>query len=98
MITVRSFRTVALIEATSFLALLVASVIKNTGGTELGVKVLGPIHGLLFLTYIAMTLILRPTEGWSTKTTLLIAVGAVVPFGGYVVDRWLSKTAAQRPA
>ena len=82
-------RYVALAEATSFIALLIASVIKRTGGGELGVQILGPIHGLLFIAYVAIALNLRPRAGWSGKATFWILVGAVIPFGGYVVDWWL---------
>jgi integral membrane protein len=85
----RNFRYVALIEATTFLALLVASVIKNTGGSETGVQILGPIHGLLFVAYVVLALNLRGPAGWTGKQTFWILVGAVLPFGGYVVDWWL---------
>lgn len=82
-------RYVALAEATSFLALLVASFVKRTGGGELGVEILGPVHGALFVAYVVLALTLRPKQGWSGKATFWILVGAVVPFGGYVVDWWL---------
>jgi integral membrane protein len=82
-------RYVALSEATTFLALLVASVVKRTGGGELGVEILGPVHGALFVAYVVLALNLRPKLGWSGKATFWILVGAVVPFGGYVVDWWL---------
>lgn len=85
----RSFRYVALAEATTFLALLVASVVKRTSGEEIGVQVLGPIHGLLFIAYVVFALNLRQDVGWTNKQTFWILVGAVLPFGGYVVDRWL---------
>jgi integral membrane protein len=88
-VTLRNFRYVALAEATSFLALLVASAIKNTGGSETGVQILGPIHGLLFVAYVVMALNLRSELGWTNKQTFWILVGAVLPFGGYVVDWWL---------
>lgn len=87
----RSFRYVALAEATSFLALLVASYIKRTDGGEMGVTILGPIHGALFVAYVFMALQLRQRAGWSPKTTALILLGAVLPFGGYVVDAWLAR-------
>jgi len=87
----RAFRIVALAEATSFLALLVASYVKHQGDGELGVSILGPIHGGLFLLYVALALVLRADAGWSTRTTLLILLGAVLPFGGYVVDAWLRR-------
>lgn len=87
--TLRNFRYVALAEATTFLALLVATVVKRTGGDEVGVQILGPIHGLLFIAYVIMALRLREEAGWTNKQTFWILVGAVLPFGGYVVDRWL---------
>ena len=82
-------RYIALAEATSFIALLIASVVKRTGDNELGVQILGPIHGLLFIAYVVIALNLRPRVGWSGRTTFWVLVGAVVPFGGYVVDWWL---------
>jgi integral membrane protein len=88
-VNLRNFRYVALAEATTFLALLVASIVKNTGGSETGVQILGPIHGLLFIAYVALALNLRSPLGWTKKQTLWILVGAVLPFGGYVVDWWL---------
>ena len=85
----RTMRYVALAEATSFLVLLVFAVIKRTGGGELGVQIMGPIHGALFIAYVIIALTLRPALGWSAKTTFWVLVGAVIPFGGYVVDWWL---------
>jgi integral membrane protein len=86
---VKALRYTALVEATSFLALLVASYVKRTGGGELGVQILGPIHGALFIAYVVIALNLRAELGWSLQTTFWILVGAVVPFGGYAVDWWL---------
>lgn len=97
MITLKSFRIVALSEATSFLLLLVASVLKRTTDTDL-VPILGPIHGALFVAYVAMAIFLRPDQGWDTKTFWLILLGAVVPFGGYVVDRWLTSSSRSATA
>jgi integral membrane protein len=82
-------RVVALLEATSFLALLVATYIKYSDDSPGGVEVLGPIHGVLFLAYVFLALSVRPRAGWSNRTTLLVLLGAVLPFGGYVVDRRL---------
>jgi integral membrane protein len=96
-ISLKTFRIVALTEATSFLLLLVASVLKRTADADVLVTILGPIHGALFLAYVLLALYLRPDEGWSTTTTLLILLGAVLPFGGYVVDRWLLMSSSRSP-
>ena len=92
--TLRNFKLVALIEATTFLLLLVASYVKRAIDQPLGVEILGPIHGLLFVAYVVMALALREHAGWTGKQTLLILIGAVVPFGGYVVDRWIDNNNA----
>jgi integral membrane protein len=55
------------------------------------VRILGPIHGLLFIGYVLLAVNLAQRSAWSTRTTLLVLVGAVLPFGGYVVDRWLAR-------
>jgi integral membrane protein len=89
MLDLRNFRHVALIEATTFLLLLVASYLKHFHDEPLGVSILGPIHGFFFVVYFVMVLYLREEQGWNLKTTLLILLGAVLPFGGYVVDRRL---------
>ena len=92
--TLRNFKLVALIEATTFLLLLVASYVKRANDQPLGVEILGPIHGLLFIAYVVMALAVRESAGWSGKQTLLILLGAVLPFGGYVVDRWIDNNHA----
>jgi integral membrane protein len=87
----RSFRITALAEATSFLALLAATYVKYGHDQPIGVEILGPIHGLLFIGYVVLALSLARRAGWSLRTTALVLVGAVLPFGGYVVDRWLAR-------
>jgi integral membrane protein len=90
-VTIRNFRYLAVAEAISFLLLIVASVIKNTGGTEIGVQILGPLHGLLFIGYIALAFALMRPAGWTPFQTFWIMVGAILPFGGFVVDWWLAR-------
>jgi integral membrane protein len=89
----RNFRNIALVEATSFLVLVIATIVKHSGGTEAGVKILGPIHGALFVLYLALALIVRTSQGWSFWKTVGILAGAVLPFGGYVVDRMVLEPA-----
>jgi integral membrane protein len=94
--SITNLRRVALIEATSFLALLVATYFKlgqDSSGGKTAVSILGPIHGILFLTYVFLTITLKAPERWTMRTTVLILVGAVVPFGGYYVDWWLRQQA-----
>jgi integral membrane protein len=94
----RTLRYVAIAEATSFLALLVATGLKYSDKGETGVQVLGPIHGMLFLAFVGLVLVVRTERRWENRTTALLLVAAVLPFGGYVADRWLSRSPAQQAA
>jgi integral membrane protein len=81
-----TFRTVALIEAVSYLALLVATFVKRViEGPDL-VPVLGPIHGILFLAYVLLTLLVRDEQGWTLGQTLLVLIASAIPFGAFVVN------------
>lgn len=92
MISIQNFRYVAIIEATSWLLLLTATIVKYAAdGPDLA-PILGPIHGLLFLAYVFMALNLREEAGWDANTTLGVLVAAVIPFGGFAVDRKLLRT------
>ncbi len=85
----KALRTVAIVEAVSFLVLLVAAVVKRTGGTEAGVKVMGPVHGVLFLLFVLLTIFVAADEKWRLKRTLLTLLCSVIPFGGFIADRKL---------
>ncbi len=80
------FRLVALAEAVSYLALLVATFVKRgLDGPDL-VAVLGPIHGILFLVYLVLTLLVREEQRWTAAQTIVVLVAAAVPFGAFVVN------------
>ena len=87
---VTRLRLTSVAEASTFLMLLVASVVKHTGGSDLGVQILGPIHGLLFIAYVLFTLEVRSLLAWNVRTTLTLLAAAVIPFAPYATERWLA--------
>lgn len=84
----RAFRAIAVIEAVSYLVLIGTSIARRLDGPDL-VPVVGLVHGIIFLVYAAIALASRPRLRWSTQRTLWVLVAAVVPFGGFVVERRL---------
>ena len=84
------FRTVAVAEAVSWAALLVTMFLKHVVETahEGGVPVSGPIHGGLFVAYLAATALAAWRFRWDVRTTVLAAVASVPPFGTVVFERW----------
>lgn len=93
----KNLRTMSIVEAVSYLALLVATVVKRAGSTELGVTIIGPIHGVLFLAFAAMVLVQFKDLGWPLwKAISAIFIGSL-PFGGFYIDRnWLAPLQAFR--
>lgn len=89
MSSIRWFKVIALGEAVSYLVLLAASVIKRTLDMPELVTVVGPIHGMIFLAYVAFALYVREPLGWNGWTTVMVVVAAVVPLGGLIVERRL---------
>lgn len=90
---VRILRYVSIAEATSFLLLLlVAMPLKYGADTPQGVQVMGPIHGVLFLAYVGLVLMVRGQLVWDLKRTVLALIAAVLPVAPYFVERfWLKQ-------
>lgn len=91
---VRWFRVVALVEAVSYLILLVAVVAKYGFDAPIGVRVMGPVHGVIFLVYAGLAFTVREELRWSAQHTAAVLAAAVLPLGGYLVERSLSPARA----
>src|SRR3954453_16306394 len=83
----RWFRLVAVAEALSWLALIVATIVKYAADAPLGVHVLGPVHGVLFLAYVILALEVRRRLAWDARTLLLVLAESIVPGGGFLAAR-----------
>ncbi len=82
---IRTFGYVAMIESISFVALLVATAVKYGFDEPAGVKILGPIHGMLFLGYVVLAFVLYRQVSWTKRRLLTVLLASVVPVAGYVV-------------
>jgi integral membrane protein len=92
--TVRALRYVSIGEAASFLVLLlIAMPLKYGADTPQGVSLMGPIHGVLFLAYVALVVIAREAMGWDLKRTVLALIAAVLPVAPFLVERYWVKPA-----
>lgn len=88
-VTRRVFRAAARAEAFTWLGLLVGMFLKHvTETTEVGVQVLGPIHGAMFLIYCVVTLAASSVLRWRPRVLLLAIAAAVPPFATWFFERW----------
>lgn len=82
------FRIVALLEGISYILLLfIASPIKWFYDDPQYVRLLGMPHGLLFITYVVMAVLLSKEMKWDSKSLRIILIAAVIPFGTFYIDK-----------
>lgn len=83
-----TFRVLALLEGLSYILLLfIATPIKYLKDDPQYVKLLGMPHGLLFVAYVAIAVLISKNLKWTSKTLAIVLVAAVIPFGTFYVDK-----------
>lgn len=84
----RWFITCGRLEAFSFLALLmIAMPFKYYGGNPMLVRIIGPIHGILFLAYVGLAIMLSGRDEWPTKKLMFAILSSVIPLGTFWFER-----------
>jgi integral membrane protein len=95
---VRLFRRVAIAEAVTWALLLTGMALKYSDVTDLGVRVFGMAHGVVFIGY-CLTAVLVAIDGrWSPGRLLLGLVAAVPPFATVLFDRYAERRGALAPS
>ena len=80
----------ALAEGVSFLTLLfVAMPMKYLMGMPEVVRVVGSIHGVLFILYVGLLATLHIKQRWSSMFSLYALIASVIPFGTFMLDKHL---------
>ncbi|WP_417854588.1 DUF3817 domain-containing protein [Xanthomarina gelatinilytica] len=82
------FRLVALLEGISYILLLFIAVpIKYFGNDPQYVKMLGMPHGLLFVAYIILAIVLGSKLKWKSKSLMFVLAASIIPFGTFYIDK-----------
>jgi len=82
------FKITSILEGVSYLLLLFVGVpLKYLGQNDILVKLLGMPHGLLFMAYIVIALLIRSKMNWDLKTTLIVLVASILPFGTFYTHK-----------
>lgn len=82
------FRIIAFLEGVSYVLLLgVAVPIKYGWDDPTYVKLLGMPHGLLFISYIILAIILGSKLKWSNKTLFVVLLASIIPFGTFFINK-----------
>jgi integral membrane protein len=88
------FRLIALAEAVSWAGLLVGMYFKYLGTprTEIGVKVFGMTHGLVFIAFVVAGVLVGIAVNWTLATWLLALLASVVPLCSVIFLIWADRT------
>lgn len=79
-------RIVGVLEAISWLALLVTMYLKYAHGILGANKIVGNIHGFLFIAFVIFVVLVGTEKKWGIKNTILALVSAVFPFATLIAD------------
>lgn len=86
------FRIVAFLEGLSYVLLLfIATPMKYFMNEPKYVKLLGMPHGLLFIAYIVLAVILGANLKWNSKIMRLVLLASIIPFGTFYIDKKILK-------
>ncbi len=88
------FRFFAVLEALSWLGLLVGMAFKYLPdpGNEVGVKIFGPVHGAIFVLFVLTSLLAARELNWNWKTLVLALLSSIPPFFTVIFEVWAVRT------
>jgi len=80
----KKFRLVALLEGISFILLLfIAMPMKYAFGYPMAVKIVGMIHGILFIIFCYLLLKAWSEAKWEFKESVIFFIASLIPFGTF---------------
>ena len=84
----KTFKIVALLEGISLLLLFFfAMPMKYAFDLPIYVRIIGLAHGLLFISYIIMAIMLKMEEQWESKKFIVICLASIIPFGTFYIEK-----------
>lgn len=82
------FRAISAIEGLSFLLLVfIAMPIKYIGENPYPVKILGMMHGVLFIIFMISLFETKIRKSWDTGMVFQLFVLSLIPFGAFFIER-----------
>ncbi|WP_459211895.1 DUF3817 domain-containing protein [Aquimarina rhabdastrellae] len=85
---IKSFRLISILEGISYLLILFVTmplkyIFESPGPNQ----IIGMAHGLLFLLYIVMAVMVKMEKNWTPKTLFIVLLCSIIPFGTFWMDK-----------
>ena len=86
--SVKQFGLINTVEGYSYLVLLfIAMPMKYLMGIALATKIVGSIHGILFILFMLLLVIAWQDAKWSIKETIIFFIASLIPFGTFFTKK-----------
>lgn len=86
----RIFKNIAILEGVSYLVILSNMLFIKPFNMSLYKTLLFPIgmsHGVLFIAYVILALLLTKKQNWNWKTLAIILAASLIPFGTFYIEK-----------
>ena len=86
----RLFKTIAILEGISYILLFANMLIIKPNYIDVYKQLLYPIgmtHGVLFIGYIFLAILLQASIKWDLKTFGIILLATLLPFGTFYIEK-----------
>jgi integral membrane protein len=91
-------RLCGFLEGLSFVVLLfLAMPLKYWFGLPIAVRIVGSLHGVLFLLFLVALVRVASERSWPLGRSALAFVASLVPFGTFFLDRTLKRELSELP-
>lgn len=92
------FRVIAFAEAVTWAGLLIGMYFKYVGTprTEIGVKIFGMAHGVVFIAFVVAALTVGIAFAWSARVWFLALLASIVPLASVIFLIWVERSGRLR--
>lgn len=87
---IKIFKIIAILEGFSYLFLFANMFITKNINLEIYKTILYPLgmaHGVLFIAYLILALLVKIKVNWSINTFLLVCAASLIPFATFYVEK-----------
>jgi integral membrane protein len=89
---IKIFKSVAILEGISYLALFTNMLLIKPNNFELYHQLLYPVgmsHGLLFIGYLLLAFVIRKSQNWNLIQLGIVLLASLLPFATFYIERKL---------
>lgn len=84
---IKAFSLVSILEGISYLTFALTMPLKYSWGIMWPNKIIGMAHGILFIIYMVLAVVVCRENQWSLKRFAIFTLASIIPFGTFYSDR-----------